>query len=276
MGIDTSKNMQDTINCLNENGYAIIENSIPRNLIVSLWEEMHEVGIIIAKRLSLELGVFQNPDHSAQEFLSLSRKNRRFISILYDQCKQLPSFLRLATWEGLSNIYGTVKGARLVGIGENSYGVRFDLPNEDQFRSHWHQEFATNPQSPDGLVFWIPLVDIHQGMGSVEIMRTSNKGGLIEHKVLDKYSFKQGLYRVGLPNEEELLSVYPIDQPLSKAGDILLMRFDTIHQSGRNVSDRLRVTLQVRYFGFDYPEASAQFWPSKPSEVFCYNVNGKK
>jgi len=276
MLIDTSKNMQEIINCLNEQGYAKMENSIPKDLIISLWEDMHEVGKIIAERLSLELGNFQNPDHSAKEFLLLSSKNRRFISILYDQCKQLPSFLRLATWKGLSEIYGTIYGTRLVGIGENSYGVRFDLPNEDQFRSHWHQEFSTNPQSPDGLVFWIPLVDIHQGMGSVEIMRSSNKGGLIEHNELEKYSFKRGLYRVGIPNEEDLLKIYPVDQPLSNAGDILLVRFDTIHQSGRNVSDYLRVTLQVRYFGFDHPEASAHFWPSKPSEFFGYNVQGKK
>jgi hypothetical protein len=276
MLLGTSINMQEIINSLNEQGYAKIENSIPQGLIISLWEEMHEVGKIIAERLSLELGHFENPDQSAKEFLLLSSKKRRFISILYDQCKQLPSFLRLATWKGLSEIYGTINGTRLVGIGENSYGVRFDLPNEDQFRSHWHQEFAYNPQSPEGLVFWIPLVDVYQGMGSVEIMRSSNKGGLIEHNELEKYSFKRGLYRVGIPNEEALLKIYPVDQPLSNAGDILLMRFDTIHQSGRNVSDRLRVTLQVRYFGFDHPEAAAHFWPSRPSEFFGYDVQGKK
>jgi hypothetical protein len=268
--------MQEIIKGLNEQGYAKMESGVPQDLIVALWEEMHEVGKIIAKRLSLELGNFQNPDKSAKEFLLLSSKNRSFISIMYDQCKQLPSFLRLATWQGLSEIYSAITETKLVGIGENSYGVRFDLPNEDQFRSHWHQEFATNPQSPDGLVFWIPLVDIHEGMGSIEILRGSNKGGFIEHKALDKYSFKQGLYRVGIPNEEALLKVYPIDQPMSNAGDILLMRFDTIHQSGRNISDRLRVTCQVRYFGFDHPEAAAQLWPSKPSEFFGYDVQGKK
>jgi hypothetical protein len=273
---DATKDTQATISRLNEWGYAKIENSIPQDLITSLWEEMHGVGQIIAEGLSLELGNFQNPEQSANDFLLLSSKNRSFISILYDQCKQLPSFFRLATWKGLSDIYGSIYGTRLVGVGENSYGVRFDLPNEDQFRSHWHQEYAYNPQSPEGLVFWIPLVDVRQGMGSVEIMRSSNKGGIIEHKELEKYSFKRGLYRVGVPNEENLLKMYHVDQPLSNAGDILLMRFDTVHQSGRNVSDYLRATLQVRYFGFDHPEAAAHLWPSKPSEFFGYDVQGKK
>ena len=116
---------------------------------------------------------------------------------------------------------------------------------------------------------------MYEGMGSVEILKGSNSIGIVEHKELDEYSFKRGLYRVGIPNVQSLLETYSIDSPLSKLGDLLLMRFDTVHQSGRNVSDRLRVTLQVRYFGFEHPEGISHYWPSKPSEVFGYNVQGK-
>lgn len=272
----TPEHTLDIIKELSEYGYAKLNDYVPQDLINSLWREMHEVGRIVANRLCLESEEFQNPSKTAEFFLSLSNSNRKFISIMYDQCKQLPTFLRLSSWEGFGKIYGSIYGTSLVGIGENSYGIRFDLPNEEQFRSHWHQEYAYNPQSPEGLVFWIPLVDMHERMGSVEILRGSNNAGHVEHKELDKYSFKSGLYRVGIPNEQVMLETYSIDSPLSKMGDLLLMRFDTIHQSGRNVSDRLRVTLQVRYFGFEHPEGISHFWPSKPSEVFRYNVQGKK
>lgn len=261
---------------LKENGYAKIENFIPLDLISALWREMHEVGRLVARQLSLELEEFQSPSKTAAKFLILARLDRKFIAIMYDQCKQMPSFLRLSSWEGFQEIYGSIYGTKIVGIGENSYGVRFDLPNEDKFRSHWHQEYAYNPQSPEGLVFWIPLVIMRQDMGSVEILRGSNKAGLVDHEKLKKYSFKNGLYKVGIPDEKLLLDTYEIDTPLSKPGDILLMRFDTIHQSGKNISDYLRVTLQVRYFGFDHSQSTARFWPSKPSEVFGYNVDGKK
>lgn len=276
MQADKLNETLEIVKGLKQHGYVRVENCIPQHLINSLWREMHEVGKIVANSLGLNLEEFQGPSETAEYFLSLSNVDRNFISIMYDQCKQLPSFLQLSSWEGFGKIYGSIFGTSLVGIGESSYGVRFDLPNEEKFRSHWHQEYAYNPQSPEGLVFWVPLVDMHEGMGSVEILRGSNSAGLIEHKELDKYSFKRGLYRVGIPNEQVLLETYNIDTPLSKLGDLLLMRFDTVHQSGRNVSDRLRVTLQVRYFGFDHPEGISRFWPSKPSKVFGYDVQGKK
>lgn len=273
---NATKQTQKVIDDLNEQGYSKIENCIPRHLIISLWQDIHKVGMIVADRFSMSLAEFNNPSQTARDFLSLSRKDRNFISVIYDQCKQLPSFLQLSAWQGFSDIYSSIYGTSVVGIGENSYGVRFDLPHEEKFSSHWHQEYATNPQSPEGLVFWIPLADILEGMGSVEIMKGSNKGGFIEHKELDKYSFKSGLYKLGIPIEQALMDKYPIDRPLSKMGDLILMRFDTVHQSGKNISERLRVTLQVRYFGFDNPEAASRFWPSKPSDFFCYNVSGKK
>lgn len=140
----------EIIKGLKQNGYVRVEDCIPKKLIDSLWREMHEVGKIVADRLCLQLEDFQDPSKTAEYFLSLSNTNRKFISIMYDQCKQLPSFLQLSSWEGFRKIYGSIYGTSLVGIGENSYGVRFDLPNEERFRSHWHQEYAYNPQSPEG------------------------------------------------------------------------------------------------------------------------------
>jgi hypothetical protein len=268
---------KDAASELNCKGYTLVSSIIPvDDLILPLWLEMYGVAGLIANQLGYQLADFSSPELAAQEFLRIGEADRSFISRLYDQCKQLPSFLRLVSWQGFADLYSSLTGSSLVGIGENSYGIRFDLPNEDKFRSDWHQEYSTNPQSPDGIVFWVPLVDMHEGMGSVEILRGSNREGFIPHVELEKYAHKTGLYRLGIPNDDALTRKYYIDQPLSRLGDLLLMRFDTIHQSGNNISAKLRVTLQVRYFNFNNPVAVARGWPAKPSQVYGYNVDGKK
>jgi hypothetical protein len=269
--------IKDAASELNSKGYTLISSIIPvDDLILPLWLEMYGVAGLIANQLGYQLADFSSPELAAQEFLRIGEADRSFIARLYDQCKQLPSFLRLVSWQGFADLYSSLTGSSLVGIGENSYGIRFDLPNEDRFRSDWHQEYSTNPQSPDGIVFWIPLVDMHEGMGSVEILRSSNREGFIHHVEIEKYAHKTGLYRLGIPNDDALTRKYCIDQPLSNLGDLLLMRFDTIHQSGNNISTKLRVTLQVRYFNFNNPVAMARGWPAKPSQVYGYNVDGKK
>lgn len=275
--VDVMKIPKTTISELSEKGYTLLPSILPlEELILPLWFDIHAVAGLIAGQLGYQLADFSSPDQAAQEFLRIGQADRSFIAMLYDQCKQLPSFLRLASWRGFADLYCRITGSTLVGVGENSYGIRFDLPHEDHFRSDWHQEYSTNPQSPDGIVFWVPLVDMYEGMGSVEILRGSNQEGFIPHQELEEYAHKTGLYRLGIPNHNGLSAKYPIDIPLSRLGDLLLMRFDTIHQSGNNISDKLRVTLQVRYFNFNHPEAMARGWPAKPSQVYGYNVNGKK
>ena len=64
--------------------------------------------------------------------------------------------------------------------------------------------------------------------------------------------------------------------PLTNPGDVIILDSRTIHQSGWNRSTKLRVTMQVRYFGFNNEQAIKDGWPSKPSKYFDYNEEGKK
>jgi hypothetical protein len=107
---------------------------------------------------------FKYVEQTSAEILRLSLLDRAFLSDLYDASKQIPAFLRLASCREFEELYGLLRQTDRVGIGDRSYGVRFDLPNEDMFRSRWHQEYASNPQSMDGLALWIPLVVMAEDM----------------------------------------------------------------------------------------------------------------
>ena len=260
-------------------GYAKLNDFIDRDqYILPIWFSIHHLARLISGRrgLNFALDDFKYEEQTSAEILRLSLLDRAFLSDLYDASKQIPAFLRLAACREFEELYGLLRQTDLVGIGDRSYGVRFDLPNEDMFRSHWHQEYASNPQSMDGLVLWIPLVVMAEDMGSVVICEASNRQGYIPHKPLEKYAFKSGLYQTGIPDEELVIAGYKQVSPLSKPGDLLLMDFSTIHQSGYNRSDRLRVTMQVRYFNFKNPEAVANGWPSSPKDFFRYQIENKK
>ncbi len=260
-------------------GYAKLNKFIDRDLyILPIWKSIHHLVRLISGRRSLDFSLddFQCEEETSGEILRLSLLDRAFLSDLYDASKQIPAFLRLASCREFEELYGLLRQTDLVGVGDRSYGVRFDLPNEDMFRSHWHQEFASNPQSLDGLVLWIPLVAVAEDMGSVVICEASNREGFIPHQPLEKYAFKSGLYQTGIPDEESVIARYKQVSPLSKPGDLLMMDFSTIHQSGYNRSNRLRVTMQVRYFNFKNPEAVANGWPSSPTDFFRYQIESKK
>jgi len=278
-----SLNMEDWLpdakNSLRSNGFAITRGLIDEDeWIVPLWLDLCSLAQLCAQRR----GVVSTPPggSSLQEMnqwlMLLFKQDRRICADLYDAAKQMPSFLRLAISGLFEEIYSKLIDTSMVGVGENSYGIRFDLPSEEKFRSHWHQEYAYNPQSPNLLVFWVPLVIMEPDMGSVELLEGSHNLGCIRHEALPEYSHKSGLYKTGMRFADDYEKQFEKVIPRTKPGDLVILDSRTVHQSGVNRSKKLRVTMQVRYFGFDNEQAVKDGWPSKPSNFFDYDVGGKK
>jgi len=155
-----------------------------------------------------------------------------------------------------------LRGTDLAGIGAASFGIRIDNPHEEQYRSHWHQEYLFQPQSLDGVVFWSPLVAIEPEMGPVQICVGSHRDGLARYQRGARYAGKSGAYQIGLADEEAAISGYAIAAPLARPGDLLVMDFLTLHQSGYNVGTRSRWSMQLRYFNFREPNGIKLGWPA--------------
>lgn len=264
---------------LQAEGYAVTRDLIDmEEWILPIWNDICWLAELCALRYRIKASspAPEGIEEKAEWLMQLFLEDRRICSDLYDGIKQLPSFLRLASSKIFEDLYSKLFTSGLVGVGENSYGIRLDLPEEERFRSHWHQEYAYNPQSPQLAVFWIPLVPMLPDMGSVEILSGSNNLGHIEHMALPEYSNKVGLYKTGLPLADKYEKEFDKVTLLTKPGDVVILDSRTIHQSGWNKSTKLRVTMQVRYFGFNNKKAIKDGWPSRPSEHFEYNVGGKK
>jgi ectoine hydroxylase-related dioxygenase (phytanoyl-CoA dioxygenase family) len=131
--------------------------------------------------------------------------------------------------------------------------MRIDNPGEAKFRAPWHQEFPAQLLSVDGVVFWTPLLPVTQDMGPVEIAEGSHAEGIVPVYEDDAGIGKSGAYALRLDREQERLARYKTVAPLTEPGDLVLMDFLTLHQSGENLSDHARWTIQFRYFNFAEP-----------------------
>lgn len=218
------------------------------------------IGLLAAKHgLDIRRGAF-HPELFDAGFLQLLALNRSIGGEVYDAAKLIPAFHRLLCSKKNERLFNELRGTDLAGIGAASFGIRIDNPREEQFRSHWHQEFLFQPQSLDGLVFWSPLVAIEENMGPVQICVGSHRNGLCVYRRGDKYADKPGAYLIGLADEKDAVTHYTTAAPLVGPGDLLILDYLTLHQSGFNMSERSRWSMQFRLFNFRDPVGQKLGW----------------
>lgn len=218
------------------------------------------IGLMIRRHgLSIARQAF-SCDSFDSGYAELISADRSHGAEVYDIVKQIPAFLRLISSSRSEWLIRELRGTDLAGIGTASYGIRIDNPLEEKFRSHWHQEFIVQPQSLDGIVFWTPLVAVSPELGPMTICRGSHKDGLCIYSKGKSYAQKVGAYKIGIVNDAEVVARYEQVAPLTSLGDLIIMDFLTIHQSGFNVSSRSRWSVQSRFFNFREPTGTRIGW----------------
>lgn len=223
------------------------------------------VGIQQIVRLVAERHEIEVPDATPTEAMTrgmaaLAKANRAWAGEVYDAVKQIPAFMRLVASAANEQLMAQLRPGSSPGLAANGYGIRIDHPQEEKFRTYWHQEFPVQMRSLDGVVFWSPLLDVRQNMGPVEIAVASHEAGLIPVVEDGGGVGRSGAYALRLENEREVVSGYSKVAPLSRPGDLLVMDFLTLHRSGINRSDHARWSMQFRYFNFDDPVGKDVGW----------------
>jgi hypothetical protein len=224
-------------------------------------QAIYEIIDLVVRRHGLSI-VREPFDHANFDcgYAELIAIDRKYGGEVYDIVKQIPAFLRLISSAHSERLFCELRCTDLAGIGAASYGIRIDNPFEEKFRSQWHQEFLYQPQSLDGLVFWTPLVPVTAEIGPVNICLKSHKQGLCIYSKGTAYGDKQGAYQIGIFNEEAIVARYEQVAPLTEPGDLIIMDFLTIHQSGFNGSARSRWTVQSRFLNFREPTGMRIGW----------------
>lgn len=181
---------------------------------------------------------------------ALIARNRAWGGEVYDAVKQIPAFLRLVSKVENEDLFRAMRPGSAPGIAAGGYGIRIDNPGEEKFRAHWHQEFPSQLRSRDGIVFWTPLLPVTAAMGPVQIAERSQVEGPVPVYRDDKGVGASGAYALHLDHGEERVARYNLVAPLTIPGDLILMDFMTLHQSGHNVAPIPRWSIQFRLFNF--------------------------
>ncbi len=201
-------------------------------------------------------------DNFSEGYSELIARDRAYGGEVYDAVKQVPAFIRLVADPRHERIFRLLRPDSVPAIAAGGYGIRIDNPGEDRFRAEWHQEYPSQLRSPDGLVFWSPLVQMTEALGPVQFCPGSQQlGPLPVLTRAPRGCGKTGAYALRLKNEAELIGGYPQIAPLLRLGDLAIVDFMTLHASGYNRSESARWSMQFRYFNFNNPIGRSHGWP---------------
>ncbi|WP_414566343.1 MULTISPECIES: phytanoyl-CoA dioxygenase family protein [unclassified Anabaena] len=137
------------------------------------------------------------------------------------------------------------------------FDIRVDRPYEDEHLFPWHQDYPVIQDSEDAVVYWIPLRNVEEQDGCLQIAPGSHKLGVLPRRARSKNE---------PPSVDivdwSILSPFPHLRVPMQVGDVLVFHTLMLHASGANRSDHIRWTLQIRHGNFDHPKAIARGWPS--------------
>lgn len=216
-------------------------------------EDVQKIVAMVAAKYGVDAPSSTPDEAMGAGYMALAHANRKYGSEVYDAVKQIPAFVALVANAKNSTAFEILRQGSVPGIAAGGFGVRIDSPNEEKFKAPWHQEFPAQLRSLDGIVFWTPLVPVTPDLGPVELCKGSHQEGPIPVYEDDGGIGKTGAYSLRLDREAERLAKYEQVAPLTQPGDLLLMDFLTMHQSGTNSSSRPRWSMQFRYFNFADP-----------------------
>ena len=115
------------------------------------------------------------------------------------------------------------------------FNSRHLAQSEVYYRTPPHQDWRSMQGSLNSMVIWIPLVDVDEALGALEIVPGSHVWGLLPSEQDEWYRKVAG----GDDFKYEVVNV--------KAGDALFFSAFLLHRSGNNVTDAIRWSCHFRY-----------------------------
>lgn len=240
------------INSFYKKGYCLIPNFYDVGTQIDpILKDIQRIIEIVAEEHGVNAPCGTPQEAMTSGIMAIAEANRTWASEIYDAVKQIPSFMQLMSHEKNIEVFKKLRTGSTPGLAAGGYGIRIDFPSDEKFRTFWHQDFPAQLRSLDGLVFWTPLLPMTTQMGPVEICVGSQSDGFVPVIEDDGGADKTGAYALRLHDEKSRVLNYNRIAPLTKPGDLLVMDFLTLHQSGINSSDHPRWSMQSRWFNYE-------------------------
>jgi ectoine hydroxylase-related dioxygenase (phytanoyl-CoA dioxygenase family) len=194
---------------------------------------------------------------------ALAAKERAELGRVYDAARKVLPFWNLLGGTAIRHAAVQLLGTEHLGVAFRGAGIRIDLPNEDRWRSQWHQEYHSQISSPHGVVAWFAFTRVDESMGPVQLARGSHELGILPVRCTDPMNTaKDYTQQFVIEDVEEVVAKHSVVSFATEPGDVVFLDFLLLHCSGFNRSERghSRITGQVRYFDMDHPTAIRNAW----------------
>jgi len=120
--------------------------------------------------------------------------------------------------------------------------ARFILPNNSEAGVPAHQDASYNDHMNGFVTVWIPLVEINEHCGGVTIYEGRNDGIIPATKLVQNGVWIEGVSVEGLT---------PVNCVPMVPGDVLIFNPYVVHGSMPNISNKIRFSIDCRFFGSD-------------------------
>jgi hypothetical protein len=243
------------------NGYHVARELLTRDDILPL---LHGIDRMLCAKAP-ELRPSEGPEIFEtihEKVLFLKHRDRQALAAVYDAMRKLLPFWAIVGGEKMGRMVRDLLCTQDLGVIFRGAGIRLDLPDEDEWRSAWHQEYHSQMSALHGVVAWFNLVPVIEEMGPVRIAAGSHREGLLPVRCLDPLNTaKNYTTTFEIPDVEAIARKYPVVSHETGIGDVVLLDFLVLHESGLNRSSTAsRITCQVRYFDVDDPTGIAHSW----------------
>ena len=192
----------------------------------------------ILNNINVIFSQFWSPETGDEAIMNLFREDFNAFLGCAHLCRKLPLVYGLAA--SLNQTLIDHCGIRFPVLNTKplmSFSSRHTAQKEEHWKVGPHQDWASNLGSTNGVTAWIPLQDVDNELGPLEVVPDSHLLGPLEHE--------------GTPPvikgrvAEDFFNYVPVPM---EVGDVLFFRTMLIHRSGENITeDRIRKSLHFRY-----------------------------
>ena len=227
-----------------KDGFSVGRGIVPQSLITEARESLLAVVEVLSP------GAFARAEGDLDRawFELISEQGRLSGGLLYNAAKHLPALRKIAVSDSVFKFCSELIGSDKIALVDINF--RIDPPAENQYLFSWHQDFWFSMCSPKALVAWIPITNVDNETGGVDLISlVDSQSRIFRVRKADDYrSYSDSLVL------DEAIDYHATASPDMAAGDLLCFRFDVLHRSRPNVaSGRCRWTLQLRWAAYDDP-----------------------
>ncbi len=122
-----------------------------------------------------------------------------------------------------------------------SFSSKHTAKNEDYWKIPAHQDWPSTQGSLNGITCWMPLVNVTEDLGPLELCHGSHAFGPVVHTEIGPHTHTR--VPVVADKLERVYTAYPMN-----LNDALFFSNFTIHRSGLNqTEDKIRISMHFRF-----------------------------